>query len=92
MAYEMEYAFQELKKMRIRKKKNWSIIGVTLLLAAAVIAAQFGGGLLEVILLGRHEEIPVAASEMVTNLREGMAFDEAVYVFCEGISYDQAAN
>ena len=92
MAYEMEYSFQELKKMRIRKKKSWNVVIATLLLASTVIAGHFGGGLLEVIMLRRHRNIPLAASEMVTNLRKGMAFDEAVYAFCEEISYEEAAN
>lgn len=92
MAYQLEYKFLELKKYRVRKRRNIHIIFVSLLLAAAVILAQFGGAALEIIILGRSNHIGSAATQMVAHLQEGMTFDEAVYVFCEEITIDEISN
>ncbi len=92
MAYQLEYEFLELKKYKAKKRKNIHIIFASILLAAAVIFAQFGGAALEIIILGRSNHIGSAATQMVAHLQEGMTFDEAVYVFCEEITNDEISN
>ena len=92
MAYQLEYAFQEFKKNPIKKQNNLHTILISLLLTAAVICSQFGGAILEAMILGKSNHIQSAASQMVTHLREGMTFDEAVYVFCEEITNEETAN
>ncbi len=92
MAYQLEYEFRELKKSSIKKNKSLNYIFAAVILAAAVMGARIGGAALEVIILGRQENVRIAATEMVTHLREGMAFDDAVYAFCEDITNEQIAD
>ena len=92
MAYQLEYEFRDIKKNSIKRNKQVNILLAALVLAIGVTAVQFGGVSLEMILLGKHKEVQAASAQMVTHLREGMALDEAVAVFCDEIRIDNTEN
>lgn len=92
MAYQLEYEFRDIKRNYIKKNKQINALIAALLLAIGVSAVQFGGASLEMILLGKHKEVRTASAQMVIHLREGMAFDEAVAVFCDEIGFENTEN
>lgn len=92
MAYQLEYEFRDIKKNSIKRNKQINILLAALVLAIGVSAVQFGGVSLEMILLGKHKEVQAASAQMVTHLREGMALDEAVAVFCDEIGIENTEN
>lgn len=92
MAYQLEYEFRDIKKNSIKRNKQINILLAALVLAIGVSAVQFGGVSLEMILLGKHKAVQAASAQMVTHLREGMALDEAVAVFCDEIRIDNTEN
>ena len=90
MAYQMEYAFRDIKKRK--KEKGRNMVLASMLLALGIMGARLSGAVLEMLFMGGHESFYTAASEMVMHLREGMDLDEAIYVFCEEVTNEQAAD
>lgn len=83
MAYQMEYAMHRIEKKRVVKEHKLSraILSVALLVAA-LIGAHFAGSVFQTLLLGENELAKVAAEELVSQLRDGVSFREAVQAFC----------
>ena len=86
MAYQLEYQFRELKKSMKKKNSSLKFVVAVILLVAAVTGARLGGSALEMVLFGKRNNMSSAATQIVTHLQDGMAFDEAVYAFCQEIS------
>lgn len=86
MAYQMEYAYDHLKKTRfIDKKYNSFIVG--LFLVALVILIRLASVAADIVLFSDAKQLQVSATQMVDQLRNGTDLDDAVYSFCEELSY-----
>lgn len=85
MAYQLEYGFQKLRKNKLTKGRQLNYVIVSLILTAVIVCTRFGSTAINWFFVDNKREYTAAASKMVTNLREGMELDEAVYVFCEEI-------
>lgn len=91
MAYQMEYAFENLKKTRVMQKKHNSIF-TGLLLVALAILIRLSGVAADVVLFSNREELQASAMQMVEQLRDGKDLNDAVYTFCEDMSYAKSSD
>ena len=91
MAYQLEYAFENLKKTRVMQKKHNSIltglllVGVAILIRLTCVAA-------DVALFSNTEQLQISATQMVEQLRDGKDLNDAVYAFCEDMSYAKSSD
>lgn len=91
MAYQMEYAFENLKKTRVMQKKHNSIL-TGLLLVALAILIRLSGVAADVALFSNREQLQASAMQMVEQLRDGKDLNDAVYTFCEDMSYAKSSD
>lgn len=91
MAYQMEYAFEHLKKTRVIQKRHNSIL-TGLLLVALAILIRLSGVAADVVLFSNREELQASAMQMVEQLRDGKDLNDAVYTFCEDMSYAKSSD
>lgn len=86
MAYQMEYAYKHLKKTRFTDKKYNSLI-VTIFFVVLAILIRLSSAAADIALFSNAQQFQVSATQMVEQLRNGTDLNDAVYTFCEDISY-----
>lgn len=91
MAYQMEYAFEHLKRARVIQKRHNSILAGLLLVALAILI-RLSGVAADVALFSNREQLQVSAMQMVEQLRDGKDLNDAVYTFCEDMSYAKSSD
>lgn len=91
MAYQMEYAFEHLKRTRVIQKRHNSILAGLLLVALAILI-RLSGVAADVALFSNREQLQVSAMQMVEQLRDGKDLNDAVYTFCEDMSYAKSSD
>lgn len=82
MGYALQYELQTIKVTKSRKKRDslrYMVMTVVLLLC--VTAMHLGGTAFQMLLLGERETVKTAAEEMVTDIKEGTSFYDAVEAF-----------
>ena len=82
MAYLISYDFKEIKKEKIKRRTVMSYAIMVLGIAGALLCAQLGGCLLDMLLLGKQEQTRSAVEAMAESIRSGSTVDEAISVFC----------
>ena len=83
MAYQISYDYKEIKKEKIKKLSVISYGATVLGVAAALLCAQFGGCLLDMLLLKDREQVRYAVDAMAESIRNGSPVDNAIAVFCQ---------
>ena len=91
MAYQMEYAFEHLKRTRVIQKRHNSILAGLLLVALAILI-RLSGVAADVALFSNTEQLQASAMQMVEQLRDGKDLNDAVYAFCEDMSYAKSSD
>lgn len=91
MAYQLEYAFEHLKRTRVIQKRHNSILAGLLLVALAILI-RLSGVAADVALFSNREQLQASAMQMVEQLRDGKDLDDAVYTFCEDMSYAKSSD
>ena len=82
MSYLISYDFKEIKKEKIKRRTVMSYAIMVLGIAGALLCAQLGGCLLDMLLLGKQEQTRSAVEAMAESIRSGSTVDEAISVFC----------
>lgn len=82
MGYALQYELQTIKVTKNQKKReSLRYIGMTAVLLLVVTAMYLGGTAFQTVILGERETVKTAAEEMVTDIKEGTSFYDAVEAF-----------
>lgn len=83
MGYALQYELQTIKVTKNKKKReSLRYIGMTAVLLLVVTAMYLGGTAFQTVILGERETVKTAAEQMVSDMKEGVSFHNAVEAFC----------